>query len=1295
MPSNIREDMKKYEEQGSLHEMFIRQAKLTPTNPAVVTYDGQQINYQQLDEMSDILSKKLQVLGVKRNTVVGILMERCLEYTISYIAILKAGGAYLPLELSYPPSLLEKVMEDAQPVVVCTKSVYKSKLSGRNTELLMIEGAWTEWASDILSNTPGIDTVPNWVKVSLDDMAYTVYSSGTTGQPKGIQCPHRGAVFSYYWRHLAHPYEDNEREACNIFFVWEMFRPLCKGIPLYIIPDDVIYDPPKLIKFISDHKITRILVTPSLMQAIVDSNIDQSNLRSAFQTMRKIVFCGEVVTTLLRDKVAVLFPWIQLLNLYSVSECHDVSCADISRASEKEDKVCSVGKLLPGVHVVVMDENGNVKNCDEPGEIFVGGPTLAIGYLNKPELNAVRFIQTPPSIATKVGPRLYRTGDWGYATADGSLEIFGRCDSMVKIRGYSIEIKAVEAMLQELPMVSSCCVLAEGSEGSEKILIAYLVLKPAEPESLESKDLETSSKAITRKIRTILKTKLPFYMIPSLFVYLSSIPLNEASGKLDIKALPKWSEKEGAQLIEDDCLNATEKRVAKIWCKVLRLFTVDTEESFFDLGGHSLLAAQFVGLLNEAFNLEWPVSDLYLHPTIKSIAKRLDESSLESSSVDLMKEAASFQIDTENLDFKLRVFRKSNSFIKSKYNSCKVLVTGATGFLGAFLVDQLLKSTKTYIYCLVRESPSETPLDRLKNTFRRYNLNFGDEDSPFCTRLSAIKGDVTLENFGLMEDDYHALCYDIDVVIHAAATVNLAFPYHALYRSNVVGTRNVISFCTHSKIKPLHYISTSDVFPSNLSKCNEDSDMSEFADALESGYSQSKWVAEKSVTSANHLGAPCVIYRCGNIAGPRDWPAWNKQDLTLLILQGVLSTGYAPDASWPIELTPVEFVSKFIVSSLTNLERTNGEIFHLVNDHSYHSRNLWALLSDFGYSIKTTTFSDWSLRVKRQALACPSLKPLCYLLESALKDGKSLKDQSLFDRSNTNNFLDELNLKYPQINDELLAIYLTNLESIGLLPKRKIVPPSEVPAEKQVLQNKVILVTGASSGIGAGIGEYLAQVGAKVVITARRLDRLNILREQLKAKGITVHTMSMDVCNDKQVAKTVDEIESTIGPIYGLINNAGVMYYNFMKKGDLAEWQHTLQVNCGGVLNCLAAVLPKMAERKAGHIINITSDAGRRPFAGLAVYSATKHFVEALSGAMRAEICNDGIKVTCIQPGDVHSELRRLTTDSQAMEKFDFSDKMEILDPKDVAEACVFALTRPAHVAVNEVLIEPREAPLP
>ncbi|XP_069130390.1 uncharacterized protein [Argopecten irradians] len=1286
-------EMNDYKEQGLLHEMFSRQAEATPSQVALVEADGSHMTFKELEDRTNILAGYLRSQGVGTDKCVGIYLNKSINFSLSYIAILKAGGAYLPLDVAYPPPLLQSILSDADPVVIITSPELVSAIPDKRNVLILKEG----WSKELETKEQTDKKKHADNSTTLDSLAYVVYSSGTTGKPKGIMCPHRGSVFSYHWRHLAFPYRPDDREACNIFFTWEMLRPLLKGIPMYIIPNTVIYDPPLLCEFLHEHKITRMLFTPSLLEAVL--NTSGLDFDTKLKSMRQILFCGEVVTTALFERCLKTLPWIQFLNLYSVSECHDVACEDLGEYFQNNQgainsrKFCPVGRILPGVEVVILDDQHNPQPVGSSGEIYVGGPTLARGYLNRPEQQAVRFIPRPAAVPKGNGDKLYRTGDWGYMLSDGSLEICGRCDSMVKIRGYSIEVQAVETAILELLEVTACVILVEGDEGDNKFLVAYVVTEG-----------QTSKKAL----RAALKLSLPFYMIPAYFVIMPSLPIVEATGKLDKKALPPF-DKECENDIDKEAQPSTEteKEVAQIWKQVLQIKDVDIQESFFDQGGHSLLATQLLGNLRDKYQVDITVRDLFIYPTIASISQ-LIEAKKKNSENDVVVPKVTFDLKAEvkrhdmakvDIDMKLRAFWRSfNLHNETKFKKARVLLTGTTGFLGAFLLRELLLTTQTTIYCVVRELPNKSPADRIEATLKQFGILSGSEPpteeqtfltEQFKTQVHAIKGDVALMKLGMNEDDYTYLCTEIDYIIHAAASVNLVYPYSALQGANVNGTVNMVLFACTGKIKPIHYVSTDAVFPNGLKDCRENDDITPFCDQLTDGYSQSKWVAEQLISRADQRGIPVVIYRLGNMSGDMKQAYWNPQDLTLLMLKVITRLGAAPDVDWLVEMTPVDFAAKFLVRMTYNLSTALGKVYHIINSKPIHCSWLYKWMNANGFPVEVIKFTEWRKRVL-ECTDTDGMTDIQRLLESYIRDESFFSGLSTYCTDNLDKALTELNMKYPGTDGELLKTYFTQLCKQGIISSGQ----GTVRKDIGPLNGRVAIVTGASSGIGKAIAKTLARAGAKVAMAARRVDRLQEIEKDIKSNGGVGICIQTDVTKRDEVKQLVSQTESILGPVDIMVNNAGTMYYTMMKNLHEDEWERQIDVNIKGLTNGIGAVLDGMVKRQSGHIVNMSSDAGRKGFPGLAVYSGTKFYVEGLSQALRQEVCKSGIRVTCIQPGDVATELLTTNTDSEAKEAYDGSQLCRILDPEDVARAVLYAVTQPPHVGINEILIEPREAPV-
>jgi len=458
--------------------------------------------------------------------------------------------------------MVERVLNEAKPTAVCTTLEHVRKLPAAAGEMAIVCEDDSSHQEDGLSSSSQDEAEwetlwerysngwaekgeePN--RVSLDDLAFVVYSSGTTGQPKGIANPHRAPAVSYEWRfRTLSDYGPGDVVACNVFFVWECLRPLMRGGTVLPVPADDIFDGERLTSQIERFNVTEILFTPSLLENML-LTVDLKDVRSRLKTVRQIYLNGEVVSLALRKKVIDSLAEVRLLNLYSISECHEVAALDLTASDldlSSSDKFCPVG--YPSTPCYIVDEECQPLPFGEAGELFVGGEMLARGYLNLPELTATRFVPDPfltkrESDESSRPPMMYRTGDRARFLPNGQLEILGRCDFMVKIRGYSVVLGAVETALVDHVKLSSCVVVADGEEGSEdKQLIAYLVRDHNNKEGdtrLADWNIDTRNGACP-EIRRSIDGHVAHYMVPSVYIEVESLPVAAVGAKLDRKAL--------------------------------------------------------------------------------------------------------------------------------------------------------------------------------------------------------------------------------------------------------------------------------------------------------------------------------------------------------------------------------------------------------------------------------------------------------------------------------------------------------------------------------------------------------------------------------------------------------------------------------------------------------------------------------------------------------------------------------------------------------------------------------------
>ena len=969
-----------------LHTLISEQAQRTPNAPAVVD-DHRAISYAELDSKSDRMARHFVSLGLECDDTVGLYMPKSVDYIVGCLAALKAGGAFLPLFLDYPESLLGKVLEQTQTKIVLTTQDLSAQLNAPEATVLEMD------------NLGDLDDEHPLPEVESDNLMFVVYTSGTTGEPKGIQLPHRAALHSYAERRKISSYQPGQRVACNIFFVWEAFRPLLRGAAIHVISDDIIYDPRLLSDFLRTRQITEVLFTPSLMETMLN-HLPARAWKEKLSCLQVIWLNGEVVTEKLRSKALAHLPEeVRLLNTYSISECHDVASMDLRKAETSGTDFCRVGYPIDGISVFCMGENGQPVPSGESGELFVGGPGLARGYLGKPHLTAERFVHFE-------GQRLYRTGDIAYQYPDGLLEIRGRCDSMVKIRGYSVHLGAVQSCLERLKNVKSASVIAVGEEGRDKRLVAYVV---GHPQRAWKIDPVTGASPV---LREQLREHLAEFMLPNHFMELDQLPLSPTTGKLDTKLLPRPPER---QVFDTDDLvldkEATyedkEHLMAQLWERLLGLDpgVVRSDSNFFDLGAHSLMAVRATVHIERIMGFSLSVKQLYTYPTVKQLTQFLHTGHATISPSDLGPQPEDWRLPEA-----VRPSDQPSAISPSRARA--IFLTGATGFLGGFILSSVLKSSTCPIYCLVRPGKLSAQ-ERLEQNLKSYGLELSG-------RIRAISGDLSQESFGLKPDDYELLCREVDVIFHCGAAVNYVHNYTVLKPHTVGGTLEVLKLCCRQKAKTLHYVSTNGVFPGGDTYL-ENPEIDGYLEGLGNGYGHSKWVAEKLVWQAVERGLHATLYRPGNIGHHTQSGAANPNDFQYLLVRACLAIKAIPQVEgWFFEMTPVDFLSQSLVSVAESC-RYSGRVFNVVQRPTTPAQEFFSRLQTVEPSIRSLSLEDWTEALAQFAQQTEDSK--LEVLANSLPDIEGyLKDTSCYDSQQFQSALCDLGLSVPEAGFDYLSM---------------------------------------------------------------------------------------------------------------------------------------------------------------------------------------------------------------------------------------------------------------------------------
>ncbi|KAL4816794.1 hypothetical protein BDW67DRAFT_42943 [Aspergillus spinulosporus] len=1261
-----------------LSALFTQQVCASPDALALED-DKTSYTYAELDKEVEDLSRRLRSYGVSRDSLVGVLLPRSAHFVIACLAALRAGGAFLVLELAYPPDLLADVLEDATPAVVVTHRSETGKIKG-NVPIIALD------EPPVDANGHTVEPGPLPADDDLDRLAFVSYSSGTTGKPKGIANPHRAPVLSYNLRFGVQDLQPGDRVACNVFFIWEILRPLIRGATVVAVPDDHSYDPAALVDLLASKHITETLMTPTLLATILSRHPD---IGARLPELRTLWLNGEVVTTDLARRAIKALPNTRLLNCYSACETHEIACGDIREIVSDESQYCPVGPLLDPKHAYIVNEQGEKVEEGVSGELCVGGPMLARGYINRPETTAKAFIPDP--FSSSPGAVMYRTGDRARMLPSGLLEITGRVGAMIKLRGYSVVPGKVENDIVKHLAVRQCAVVAHG-EGLERQLVAYIV--PDQEHSEERPVVEINSSGHSPGARRALTKFLAHYMIPALWVQVDELPTHEVSGKIDLKRLPPPptevlvngnGKQEDPIGIED---------IAAIWAVALKVpkATLKPEDNFFDLGGHSLSIADLSSRLSRKFGFRIPIV-------------RLAENSTLSGHLDTVRairdgHTAAVQADLPAVlrsDATLDEEIRSNAKICSLTDAKTVLLTGVTGFLGAFLLKDLIDSTSAHIICLVRfNEPEDDDQPGGVARIRRNLLDLGLWNDSIMERVEILPGNLSRSRFGLARDAFQELAQRVDVIVHAAASVNLVYPYAALRAANVGGTREILRLASQGGAT-VQYVSTNGVLPPSGEKgWPEDTmlDMKDVPTKLLDGYGQTKWVAEQLVLEAGRRGLPVKVHRIGTVSGHSQSGAANAWDLLTALIVESIKLGKYPDVEgWRAEMTPVDFVSKAIIH-LANQTAVEQTVFHIGDPDPVNTRSVFEDLKTLGYPTEPLAWDDWVAlwTSQRGHVKGGDGGFTVDILRSGMPSIEFLRGIVVLDNSATRPIRREV--ERPKVDRFLLETYTRHWFARGWLKKPPVRQRQLGPVPKGPLSGKVAVVTGASSGIGAAVATALAREGAHVALGARRLDALESLKEKLSASGVKVVTCKTDVTDRKQVEGLVKAATEELGPVDILVACAGVMYFTMMANTQMDEWERTVDVNCKGILNSLASTVPGMLARGKGHIVAISSDAGRKVFPGLGVYSASKFFVEATLQALRLETAGQGLRVTAVQPGNTATDLLGMSTDAEAIKKYGEPSGAQILDPEDVANSIIYALRQPEHVAMNEILIEPRDEPI-
>jgi amino acid adenylation domain-containing protein len=587
-----------YPDDVCIHQLFEDQVERTPDRIAL-TFEDQNLTYAELNARANQVAHYLRACGVGPEVRVAICMERCLEMVVALLGILKAGGAYVPIDPAYPKERLAFILEDARARVLLTMAPMRERMPEQGVRLVCLDADWESIAGESRDNPPIIAAAGN--------LAYVIYTSGSTGKPKGVMVEHRGLSNTVQWlsQTLAITEHDSTLLKTPITFDAagrEIFPTLLAGACLIIAEPNAHRDTRYIAEKLRDQGVSILHCVPSFLRLLV--------VEPAFAdavALRAVMSGGEALTP---DVVAEFArrSSARLYNVYGPTETIIDSAYWLCDGSGGASTV-PIGRPIPNARMYILDATLSRVPIGVAGELYIGGVSLARGYVNLPGLTAEKFIPDP--FSNEPGKRLYKTGDLARYLPDGNIQYLGRGDYQVKIRGFRIELGEIEAALTRHPSVSQAIVTAHEGARGEKRLVSYVVAQP-----------QCSPTAI--ELRGFLKDQLPEHMVPAVFMMLDRIPLT-SNGKVDRRALPSPGDTRpelGKAFVE--FRTPTEELLTDIWAQVLGVERVGIYDDFFDLGGHSLLATQLLSRIRETFQVEMPLRRLFETPTVAGLAESLE-----------------------------------------------------------------------------------------------------------------------------------------------------------------------------------------------------------------------------------------------------------------------------------------------------------------------------------------------------------------------------------------------------------------------------------------------------------------------------------------------------------------------------------------------------------------------------------------------------------------------------------------------------------------------------------------------
>jgi amino acid adenylation domain-containing protein/thioester reductase-like protein len=1012
-----------YPDDTSVADLVTEQVRRHPAAVAVRTVGrtAQELTYGELDAWSDRLAVRLVEDGLRAGEPVGLLGDRCLAAPVAMLAIVKAGGAYVPLNPADPVSRVNSLIRE--PGIKRIVSVLgPGEGPGEGTGERTGERTGQTAAYSMAEFRSGPESGKAGVALGGADRAYVLFTSGSTGAPKAVAVPHRAiARLVINTNYVSFRPADRVANTGSPSFdasVFEIWGALLNGASLTVVDQATLLDPYRLEGFLQEQEISVLWLSAGVFHHSARAR------PGMFGPVRYLITGGDVLIPEAVAEVLTKGRPGRLVNGYGPTENTTFSATyPIGEIPHGTARI-PIGTPVSNSTCYVIAEDGSLAEDGEEGELFVGGDGIALGYLNSPELTARRF--SPDPFGRGPEARLYRTGDRVRRLADGNLDFLGRRDRMIKLRDFRIELDEVEAVLRECPLVGDAAVGMVGAHPVTKAIAAYY-LPSAQPGQTPS------------DLRQNLAARLPSYMLPGHYIRLDHFPLTSA-GKLDrvaLAALGAAARTPAATKRQE--ASATEVGLARLWEEILDVPEAGPDSDFFDLGGNSLLAARVFTRLQAVFGVGLEQS--------RFLTRRLLEDSSLAACAHAVSEARTLSRGEEGGEPDFAREGRLDTPVPTRPSQVtepprRILLTGAAGFLGSHLLQELITRTNAHIYCLIRGA---NPRQRLLTARSHYKLG----DLP-PGRVTALPGDLSRPLLGLSPSEFDSQARFLDLILHCGAAVNFTYPYATLAQVTVSGTKEIIRLASAYRGIPVHFVSTLAILAgygaAGIRQVGEDTPLAH-PEHLHLGYTETKWVAEALLADAARQGLPTAVYRPYEVSGDTRNGIWNLESATCALFRVIADTGCSPNIDLPLDLVPVDVLARQIAHIATQEPQKprRHATYHLANPKPGKLRDLDERLAAHGYPVQVVPLETWVAEAVRLVCAHPDhpFTPFVPLwVDRSPRSGLTVKEMFFaghfpsFTMTGAEAALASAGIEMPAVDEALLDIYLRFFRSSGFLAER-------------------------------------------------------------------------------------------------------------------------------------------------------------------------------------------------------------------------------------------------------------------